>query len=92
MAFLTTSLRCAQVLVPSPTDPKQMVTKLTPCSPGDPAAEERQWTDIDADELLEPALTMSDFVRAIKLTPPTVRTEDVKRHLDFTNEAGADGG
>lgn len=82
----------AQVLVPSPADPKQTVTKLTPCSPGDAAAEEKSWTDVDGDELLEPPLMMNDFLQALATTPPTVRAEDVKRHLEFTNEAGADGG
>lgn len=32
--------------------------KYTPCSPGDPAAEERTWNDVSSDELLEPPLVV----------------------------------
>lgn len=67
------------------------VRKLTPCSPGDPTAQEKTWSEVEADELLEPSLMMSDFLRALRKTPPTVREEDVKKHLEFTNDSGADG-
>ena len=35
------------------------VEKWTPCSPGDPAAEEKTWNDVSSDELLEPPLVVS---------------------------------
>lgn len=37
-------------------DPPRTEKKLTPCSPGDPAAKEMTWNDIGTDELLEPPL------------------------------------
>lgn len=37
-------------------DPPKMIRKLTPCSPGDPAAQEKTWADVSSDELLEPPL------------------------------------
>ncbi|KZV95632.1 vacuolar protein sorting-associated protein 4 [Exidia glandulosa HHB12029] len=67
------------------------VRKLTPCSPGDPEAVERAWTDVASDELLEPALRMGDFVRAVQNARPTVTHDDVKRHEAWTNDSGNDG-
>lgn len=50
-----------QVEVPvEDSDPPRTVKKLTPCSPGDPAAKELTWNDVNSDELLEPPL----YVRA----------------------------
>lgn len=69
----------------------KQIKKLTPCSPGDQGAEEKTWAEVEADELLEPALNLNDFIRALRNTPPTVREEDVKRHYEFTHESGADG-
>ena len=63
--------------------------KWTPCSPGDPAAVERAWTDVASDELLEPPLRMADFVRAVQNARPTVTQDDVKRHEAWTNDSGA---
>ncbi|GHJ83822.1 hypothetical protein NliqN6_0224 [Naganishia liquefaciens] len=79
------------VEVPSKDDPSQRVTKLTPCSPGAPCAIEKTWTDIGSDELLEPALTIGDFERAISVNRKTVTEADVQKHIAFTNEAGGEG-
>jgi vacuolar protein-sorting-associated protein 4 len=55
----------AQVEVPvEGADPPRTVKKLTPCSPGDPAAKELTWNDINSDELLEPPLCVSGRSRA----------------------------
>ena len=77
--------------VPSTDDPSRTVTKLTPCSPGDPEAIEKTWTDVGQDELLEPRLTVNDFIRAISIVRPTVTQDDIKRHMEWTQDAGADG-
>lgn len=69
----------------------EVVQKLTPCSPGDPEAEEKSWTDVDSDELLEPPLRVGDFLQSIASTRPSVAADDVKKHIDWTNESGADG-
>lgn len=55
----------SQVQVPSQDDPSVLVTKLTPCSPGDPAAKEMTWTDVEGDQLQEPILGLKDFLRSI---------------------------
>ena len=65
--------------------------KVTPCSPGDAGAVEMNWTDIDSDKLLEPALVYKDFVRAIKGARPTVSQEDIKRSEEWTKEFGSEG-
>lgn len=47
-----------QVNAPTRSDPNKMQAYWTPCSPGDPYAVEKTWMDVDADELLEPVVTM----------------------------------
>ncbi|KAL5534508.1 VPS4 [Sanghuangporus baumii] len=71
--------------VPSPDGGK---SKWTPCSPGDPAAVEKSWTELDSDELLEPPLKLNDFVKAVDSVRPTVSEDDIKRHIDWTNDSG----
>ncbi|WRT68134.1 uncharacterized protein IL334_005109 [Kwoniella shivajii] len=65
--------------------------KLTPCSPGDPAAVEKGWTDVNSEELLEPLLSVKDFEKAISVNRPTVTQADITKHIEFTNEAGGEG-
>lgn len=40
--------------------------KLTPCSPGDPAAVEKTWDDVNSEELLEPPLSVFRSSRLTK--------------------------
>ena len=63
-------------------------TKWTPCSPGDPDAVEKTWSEVEGDELQEPGLKLNDFVRAIENVRPTVTQEDIKRHIEWTNDSG----
>jgi vacuolar protein-sorting-associated protein 4 len=70
------------------TDPETQTQKWTPCSPGDPDAEEKEWGDIGSDELLEPPLKINDFLKSLSNTRPTVTAADIKRHEDWTKEAG----
>jgi vacuolar protein-sorting-associated protein 4 len=65
--------------------------KWTPCSPGDPQAQEKSWTDLDGDQLLEPPLKVKDFIKAIKASRPTVSGEDLKHNADWTKEFGSEG-
>lgn len=65
--------------------------KLTPCSPGDEGAVEMNWTEIGSDQLLEPPLTLKDFVKAVKTARPTVSAEDLKKSADWTKEFGSEG-
>lgn len=65
--------------------------KLTPCSPGDKDAIEMNWLQIEGEELQEPALTIKDFIKAIKTTRPTVNEDDLKKQLEFTKDFGQEG-
>lgn len=70
-------------------DPDKKI--YTPCSPGDHAAIEMSWVDIEADELQEPDLTIKDFLKAIKTTRPTVNEEDLHKQEEFTRDFGQEG-
>ncbi|KAG4303959.1 hypothetical protein PORY_002612 [Pneumocystis oryctolagi] len=64
---------------------------LTPCSPGVLGAQEMTWEKGTVDTLLEPVLTMNDFLKALRNTRPTVNSDDIKRYIQFTQEFGLDG-
>lgn len=76
---------------PSRTDPSTMTRHLTPCSPGDPAAIEMNWEQVEGDQLLEPTLGMPDFIKAVRSVRPTVSAGDVGEHVKFTMEFGSEG-
>lgn len=65
--------------------------KVTPCSPGDPDAEEMTWESIATEQLLEPVVDRKDFIKAIKASRPTVSIEDMKRNEEWTQEFGSEG-
>ena len=72
--------------VVTPDEPNKM--KWTPCSPGDHDAVEKTWTEVDSDELVEPALRVNDFLKALSKTRPTVSPDDIRKHEDWTNNSG----
>jgi len=65
--------------------------KLTPCSPGDRGAVEMTWEDVDPQKLLEPPLTLKDFIKAVKNSRPTVSKEDIRKSDEWTQEFGSEG-
>lgn len=69
----------------------QFQDRLTPCSPGDAGAMEMTWVDVDADALLEPALVVKDFVKAVRGARPSVSAEDLRRNDEWTAEFGSEG-
>ncbi|MEQ2245476.1 Vacuolar protein sorting-associated protein 4A [Ilyodon furcidens] len=77
---------------PSRSNTQVMVDDLlTPCSPGDPAAIEMTWMDVPSDKLLEPIVCMSDMLRSLSTTRPTVNTEDLLKVKKFTEDFGMEG-
>lgn len=72
----------------SATHLKRVGNKWTPCSPGDAAAVEKSWSDIESDELEEPPLRLNDFLKSLESVRPTVTEADIKRHEDWTRESG----
>ena len=65
--------------------------KLTPCSPGDKGAMEMTWVDVEPENLLEPALMLKDFIKAVNGARPTVSAQDLKRNAEWTAEFGSEG-
>ncbi|KAJ2863317.1 Vacuolar protein sorting-associated protein 4 [Coemansia aciculifera] len=63
----------------------------TPCSPGDPHAVEKTWSEVASDELWEPDLSSSDFLKAVKNSRPTVNDADLEKQIEFTNDFGQEG-
>ena len=79
------------VTAPDRNKPEQTRQYLSPCSPGDPGAREMSWTQVDGDQLLEPPVTMNDFMHSITRTKPSVSQADLTQHVQFTNEFGQEG-
>ncbi|SPO39488.1 probable VPS4 - vacuolar sorting protein [Pseudozyma flocculosa] len=69
-------------------EPQEMREYLTPCSAGDAGAMEMTWDEVEGEQLLEPKLVMTDFLKAIQSIRPTVTKADIEKHIEFTNEAG----
>ncbi|KAH1181641.1 hypothetical protein KIL84_005367 [Mauremys mutica] len=81
-----------QVRGPSRTNPSITVDDLlTPCSPGDPGAIEMTWMEVPSDKLLEPVICMSDMLRSLATTRPTVNAEDLLKVKKFTDDFGQEG-
>lgn len=49
------------------------------------------WVDVDPDELLEPPLSLRDFIRAVEVSRPTVSEEDLEKNERWTKEFGSEG-
>jgi len=64
---------------------------LMPCSPGDPDAVEMTWIQVDGSKLKEPEITYSDFLKSLKQTRPSVSSDDITKHIKFTEEFGQEG-
>ncbi|CAM9429547.1 unnamed protein product [Bubo scandiacus] len=77
---------------PSRTTPGALVDDLlTPCSPGDPGATEMTWMEVPSDKLMEPIVCMSDMLRSLATTRPTVNAEDLLKVKKFTEDFGQEG-
>lgn len=62
-------------------------TKWTPCLPDAPGAVEMTWTDVQADELLEPTVTFADLRKSLSNCRPSVDDDYFKRYAQFLQEA-----
>lgn len=74
--------------VASPDADDSKATKWTPCSPGDSDAVEKTWSEVESDELMEPPLTLKDFMKSLDSVRPTVTEADIKKHDEWTKESG----
>lgn len=64
---------------------------LTPCSGSDQLAREMTWVDVPGEMLLEPRVTMSDFLKSVKNSKPTVNQAELQKQIKFTEEFGQEG-
>ncbi len=77
---------------PSPTDSSVYSNDLlSPCGPRERGATEMSWMDVPGDKLLEPKVTVGDFIKSLENTRPTVNADDLKRFEDFTSDFGQEG-
>nr|CAD7445826.1 unnamed protein product [Timema bartmani] len=77
---------------PSRTDPNVILDDLlTPCSPGCPGAFEMTWVDVPGDKLFEPPVSMSDMLRSLATSKPTVNDEDMVKLDKFKEDFGQEG-
>lgn len=49
------------------------------------------WTEVESEKLLEPLLSLKDFVKAVKGARPTVSDADIKKSAEWTAEFGSEG-
>ena len=70
---------------------QQMTLHLQPCSPGELNAIEMSWIDIGQDELLEPELTIADFLKCCATARPSVNQDDLGQYVKWTEEFGQEG-
>ncbi|KAG6839836.1 hypothetical protein C0991_011200 [Blastosporella zonata] len=69
-------------------DSDSELTKLTPCLPGDPAAEEMQWRTIEPARVLKPPIRLADFLEALSAMGPTVTANEIRQCEDWAKEFG----
>ncbi|XP_052868380.1 vacuolar protein sorting-associated protein 4-like [Anopheles cruzii] len=87
-----TATHFKQITGPSPVDKKTICNDLlVPCSPGDPGAIEMTWIDVPGDKLYEPPVTMTDMLKSLASTKPTVNEDDMKKLDKFTEDFGQEG-
>jgi vacuolar protein-sorting-associated protein 4 len=65
--------------------------KWTPCSPFDSDAIPMTWKEVPSNRLLEPPLTVDDFLLSLESTRPTVSIADIKLHEEWTKNYGVFG-
>lgn len=77
---------------PSPSDPSVTVDDLlTPCGPREAGAMEMTWMQVPGDKLLEPRVTLTDFIKSLQNTRPTVNAADLEQFEQFTRDFGQEG-
>ncbi|KAG8249515.1 Vacuolar protein sorting-associated protein 4 [Homalodisca vitripennis] len=87
-----TATHFRRVSGPSRTNPEETVDDLlTPCSPGSHGAVEMTWMDVPGDKLYEPPVTMSDMLRSLATSKPTVNDDDMAKLRKFQEDFGQEG-
>ncbi|ODQ45589.1 hypothetical protein PICMEDRAFT_73103 [Pichia membranifaciens NRRL Y-2026] len=69
----------------------ESLAQYQPCSPGEPSGIEMNWMELEGDQLKEPDLCLTDFLKAVKTNKPTVNQQDLEKFVEFTNDFGSEG-
>nr|XP_061834161.1 vacuolar protein sorting-associated protein 4B-like isoform X4 [Nerophis lumbriciformis] len=64
---------------------------FTPCSWTDVGAKAMTWMDVPTQSLLEPAVTMSDMLKSLTNTKPTISQKDLQQLKKFCEDYGQEG-
>ncbi|XP_061895492.1 vacuolar protein sorting-associated protein 4B-like isoform X2 [Entelurus aequoreus] len=64
---------------------------FTPCSRSDVNARAMTWMDVPTQSLLEPAVSMSDMLKSLANTKPTINQKDLKQLKQFCEDYGQAG-
>jgi len=87
-----TATHFKRVSGPDRIDPTKIIHDyLTPCSPGDPDAQEMTWIQVEGSKLKEPEINFNDFLKSLKSSRPSVSPSDIQQHIKFTEEFGQEG-
>lgn len=70
----------------NPTSGQIMNDLYTPCSPGDPNAQELTLTQINPQKLLPPPVGNSDFLKALATSSPSVDPNSLEKYKNFTDK------
>jgi len=65
--------------------------KWTPCSPMDPNGVEKNWMDMEGDELQEPKIDLGMLKKALGRVRPTVNQNDLAKIDEWTKDFGMEG-
>lgn len=63
----------------------------TPTNPSDPEGTAMGLMDVQPDLLRCPPVTMADFMMALSRIKPSVNEDDIRQHIEWTEEFGQDG-
>jgi len=81
-----------QVRAPDRKDPAVMRSDYwMPCSPGAQGAVEKNWMDIEPEQLWEEPVSMRDMQTALSRTRPSVNNDDLQKMQKFTEDFGQEG-
>ncbi len=59
---------------------------LSPCDSWEHGATEMSWMEVPGDKLLEPKVTVGDFIKPFDSSRPTVNLDDLKRFEDYSKK------
>eukprot|EP01089_Gocevia_fonbrunei_P010447 TRINITY_DN2320_c0_g1_i1.p1 TRINITY_DN2320_c0_g1~~TRINITY_DN2320_c0_g1_i1.p1 ORF type:complete len:443 (-),score=102.64 TRINITY_DN2320_c0_g1_i1:47-1213(-) len=86
-----TATHFKRVNAPDRNNPATARTYLTPCSGSEQNAVEMSWVDIESDQLMEPVVTVNDFMKSLRSARPSVASGDLVKQKKFTEDFGQEG-